>query len=310
MTISGAPGASFRPDASDAPWSADGAATLPGETVACNLCGNTDVHTVTVGGAFPMVRCRGCGLVYLNPRPTAGSLLSLYVDYHARHGQDGAAWDRLMDRVFCEAATLLCKAAHAPGPRRLLDVGCGFGGFVALMQRRGWEVEGLDPSPTAVAAAAALGRPVRVGTLDTLRGEHEAYDAITMFYVLEHLPDPMAALRQVWHLLKPGKTVLLRVPHTTPIVRLLAPFGVGGSLYDVPYHLYDFSPAVLRRMLRRVGFEDIRTFPGQPTVPASPGVRVVSAVFGALATGIHAVTGGAVLLPGVSKTTIARKPSR
>jgi len=296
-------------DTSDAPWSADVAAALLGETVACNLCGITDADSVAASGAFPMVRCRGCGLVYLNPRPTADALLSLYVDYHARHGQDGAAWDRLMDRVFREAAELLCTTTHGPSPRRLLDVGCGFGGFVAVMQRRGWEVEGLDPSPTAVAAAEAMARPVRLGTLDALRDGHRDYDAVTMFYVLEHLPDPMGALRQAWSLLGPGKTLLLRVPHTTPIVRLLAPLGVGGSLYDPPFHLYDFSPAVLRKMLRRVGFEDIRTFPGQPTVPSSPGARVMSTLFGALATGIHALTGGAVLLPGVSKTTIARKPS-
>jgi len=296
-------------DASDTPRSADVAATLPGETVACNLCGIEDADPVTAGGAFPMVRCRGCGLVYLNPRPTAHALLSLYVDYHTRHGQDGAAWDRLMDRVFREGAELLCKTAHGAGPRRLLDVGCGFGGFVAVMQRRGWEVEGLDPSPTAVAAAEALGRPVRLGTLDALRDGHRDYDAVTMFYVLEHLPDPMGALRRVWSLLGPGKTLLLRVPHTTPIVRLLAPLGVGGSLYDPPFHLYDFSPAVLRTMLQRVGFDDIRTFPGQPTVPSGPGARVMSVFFGALATRIHALTGGAVILPGVSKTTIARKPS-
>jgi SAM-dependent methyltransferase len=309
VTISRTPGASVLSDASDTPRSADPAAALPHETVTCNLCGMQDADAMAPGGAFPMVRCRGCGLVYLNPRPTAGSLLSLYVDYHARHGQDRAAWDRLMDGVFREAAEVLCKTAHGPGPRRLLDVGCGFGGFIAMMQRRGWEVEGLDPSPTAVAAAHVLGRPVRLGTLDALRDGHQDYDAVTMFYVLEHLPDPMGTLRQAWSLLGPGKTLLLRVPHTTPIVRLLAPLGVGGALYDPPFHLYDFSPGVLRTMLQRVGFEDIRTFPGQPTLSPNPGARVVSAVFGGLANGIHVLTGGAVLLPGVSKTTIARKPS-
>ena len=284
-------------------------AVLAGETVACNLCGTTNATPVVVGGAFSMVRCRTCGLVYLNPRPTADSLLSLYVDYHGRHGQDGAAWDRLMNQVFREAADLLCAAARDPGQKRLLDVGCGFGGFVATMRRRGWDVEGLDPSPTAVAAARAMERQVRLGTLDALRTARGTYDAVTMFYVLEHLPDPKGALSKVWSLLGPGGILLLRVPHTTPIVRLLAPFGAGGSLYDPPFHLYDFSPAVLRAMLEWVGFEDIRTFPGRPTVPSRPGARAASAFFGALATTLHTLSRGAVLLPGVSKTTIARKPS-
>jgi SAM-dependent methyltransferase len=145
--------------------------------------------------------------------------------------------------------------------------------------------------------------------LEGLQAERGAYDAVTMFYVLEHLPDPLGALRKASDLLAPGGTILIRVPHTTPIVRLLSPLGLGGELYDPPFHLYDFSPAVLREMLRRTGFMDIRTFPGQPTVPGRLGARIVSALFGALATVVHALTGGAVLLPGVSKTTIARKPS-
>ena len=283
-------------------------AVLAGETVACNLCGTAHAAPA-VGGAFAMVRCRTCGLVYLNPRPTPDVLLALYVDYHARFGQNETAWDRLMNRIFREAEDLLCASARGPGPRRLLDVGCGFGGFVAAMRRRGWDVEGLDPSPTAVAAARAMERPVRLGTLDALQGERGNYDAITMFYVLEHLPDPMGALRKVWSLLGPGGILLLRVPHTTPIVRLLAPFGAGGSLYDPPFHLYDFSPAVLREMLARAGFGDIRTFPGRPTVPSRPGARAAATFFGALAAALHRLTRGAVLLPGVSKTTIARKPS-
>jgi SAM-dependent methyltransferase len=213
-----------------------------------------------------------------------------------------------MRRIFREAADLLC-ATKGSGRPRLLDVGCGFGGFVAAMRERGWDAEGVDPSPAVVAAAAHRGRPVWLGTLEGLPEECGGYDAVTMFYVLEHLPDPLAAVEKAWRLLSRGGTILIRVPHTTPIVRLLAPVGLGGALYDPPFHLYDFSPAVLQRLLRRAGFVDIRTFPGQPTIPIRLGARVTAILFGGLAIGIHAVTRGAVLLPGVSKTTIARKPS-
>jgi hypothetical protein len=129
-----------------------------------------------------------------------------------------------------------------------------------------------------------------------------------MFYVLEHLPDPMGALKKVYTLLAPEGILLVRVPHTTPIVRLLEPFGMGGTLYDPPFHLYDFSPAVLSGMLRKTGFVDIRTFPGKPTVPTRFWPRIASTLFSAAAIALHAATRGTVLLPGVSKTTIARKP--
>lgn len=281
----------------------------PTEFVRCNVCdGDTTEHLATQAG-FRIVRCRTCGLVYVNPRPASEDLVSLYIDYHTREGENEASWDRLMSRVFGESAELLCSSRNCAGPGRLLDVGCGFGAFVARMRERGWDAEGLDPSPAVVSAAASRGRPVRLGTLEALRSEPGAYDAVTMFYVLEHLPDPIGALMKVSDLLAPGGTILIRVPHTTPIVRLLAPLGLDGALYDPPFHLYDFSPSVLREMLQRGGFVDVRTFPGKPTVSSHLGTRIASGLFGALATGIHALTRGVILLPGVSKTTVARKPT-
>jgi SAM-dependent methyltransferase len=281
--------------------------TIP--DIPCNLCGSDEAEPIARQNGFRIVRCRACGLVYVSPRPPSEKLLACYADYHARDGANEACWDRLMGGVFREAAQILCASRNGSGRRRLLDVGCGFGGFVAAMRERGWDAEGVDPSPAVVAAAAKRGRPVRLGTLEGLQGECGGYDAITMFYVLEHLPDPLAALEKAWRLLSRGGMIVIRVPHTTPIVRLLAPVGLGGGLYDPPFHLYDFSPAILQRLLRRAGFADIRTFPGRPTVPTRLGARLASVLFGGLAIGIHALSRGTMLLPGVSKTTMARKPS-
>jgi SAM-dependent methyltransferase len=286
------------------------AAVSSGEYVDCNLCGGDTSERVATQRGLDIVRCRMCGLVYVNPRPEAEKLASLYADYHARNGQDETSWGRLMGRIFRESADRLCAAWNGSRRPRLLDVGCGFGGFVALMRERGWDAEGVDPSPSVVEAAARKGRRIRLGTLEKLPMDQGLYDAVTMFYVLEHLPDPMGALRKVFDMLVPGGMLVVRVPHTTPIVQLLGPLGLGEELYDAPFHLYDFSPAVLREMIRRTGFESVRTFPGQPTVPARPGPRLAASFFGALAAGLHAVSRGTVLLPGVSKTTLARKPSR
>ncbi len=279
------------------------------EHVSCNVCGEDDTEPLTAQNGFRMVRCRMCGLAYLNPRPPQEAMLSLYADYHARNGGDEASWERLMSRVFRESANLLEAALAGAQPLRLLDIGCGFGSFVALMRQRGWDAEGIDPSPAAIASALGKGRPVRMGTMEQLREERRIYDALTMFYVLEHLPDPMGALRKTWDLLAPGGVLLIRVPHTTPIVRLLSPLGLGGTLYDPPFHLYDFSPAVLGEMLRRTGFAKVRTLPGTSTLPSRIGPRIASTFFSLLAAGLYALTRGVVLLPGVSKTTIARKPS-
>ena len=275
----------------------------------CLLCGRDAPQPVAVQKGYPIVRCDGCGLVYVHPRPPEEDLPGLYGEYHARDGGNEAGWNRLMGGIFREAADHLDAMRNGSGPPRLLDVGCGYGGFVSLMRDRGWDAEGVDPSPVTVHAASAKGIPVRLGTLDEFTDSGVAYRAITMFYVLEHLFDPMSALRKVFALLEPSGVLLLRVPDTTPIVRLLSPFGLGNGLYDPPFHLFDFPPRVLTRMLAEAGFGKVRTFPGRNTIPPSIVPRMATMMFGALARGLFAGSGGRLLLPGVSKTTIARKPS-
>jgi len=277
--------------------------------VPCALCGEDEAVPVATHDAFRIVRCRCCGLVYVNPRPASEEISSLYIDYHARAGGDERSWNRLMLGVFRESADLLAGNPNEREHGRILDIGCGYGGFIDLMRSRGRDAEGVDPSPAPVAAAAGKGLPVRLGTLDDLDLPKGYYSAVTMFYVLEHLPDPIGALRKVYDILSPGGMLLARVPHTTPIVRMLSPFGFGVSLYDAPYHLYDFSPSVLQRMLKEAGFVATRTFPGKPTRPSGFGPFTASVFFGEAARALYAVSGGRFLLPGVSKTTIARKPS-
>lgn len=275
----------------------------------CNLCGKDDPETVSEENGARFVRCRSCGLVYLKTRPNETELRDLYAGYHQREGKTGDTWSVFMRDVFRETADLLGRSSRGTGSGRLLDIGCGFGDFVALMRERGWSAEGVDPSPVVTAAAARRGIPVRTGTLEEFDAPPGRFEAVTMFYVLEHLADPMGALRKVFRLLSPGGMLLVRVPHTTPVVRMLGPAGIGASLYDPPFHLYDFSPAVLRRMLEETGFVEARTFPGRTTSPASLGPRCATLFFGALARGCYAASGGRFLLPGVSKTTIAVKPA-
>lgn len=281
---------------------------IAAQYVACNLCGRDDAEALAAQRGFRIVRCRGCGLVYVNPRPPAEALPAFYATYHARGGKDETYWDKLMARVFREAAEVFHASRNGRGPGRLLDVGCGFGGFVTLMRQQGWEAEGIDPSHAAVDFAKRRNVPVRLGTFEKLEAGARPYDGITLFYVLEHLPDPMEALRKAFALLAPGGILLLRVPHTAPIVRMLSPFGMGGELFDPPFHLHDFSPPVLRRMLACAGFASVRTIPGAPTVPSGRGPRTAAAAFGGAARLLYAASGGAFLLPGVSKTTIAMKP--
>ena len=98
-------------------------------------------------------------------------------------------------------------------PGRGLDVGCGRGDLAALLIGRGWTMTGVEPSPAACAAAAGRGVDARCGTLTTVPLEAGAYDAVVFQHSLEHIIDPVGALRTVAAALAPGGLVLITVPN-------------------------------------------------------------------------------------------------
>ena len=125
----------------------------------CNLCGGEEAAPVASDNGLPVVRCRNCGLVYVTHHPSEEALLDLYGEYHSRGGGDEDSWAMLMRDVFRESAGILDAARNGKGPGRLLDIGCGFGDFIAAMRLRDWHAEGLDPSPKVVDAAAGKDSP-------------------------------------------------------------------------------------------------------------------------------------------------------
>ena len=272
--------------------------SLPLVRVPCPLCGNADSHPIHRENGFDVSRCASCGFVFVNPRPREEDLPAFYRKYYPPESEE--AWAVLMRRIFADARDRVLTL----GPRgRVLDVGCGMGHFLSLFDGSGWTAVGVD-----VAGRARNGLDIRSGRLEDQRFDDRSFDAVTLFYLLEHLPDPAATLRHVHRILRPGGLVLIRVPDMEPLIRLRRITGVPREFFFPPMHLCDLSPAVLRRMLREVGFDRIRTTTGGATSPPLRRERVVSLLAGALGSAVERLTGGRVLLPGVSKTTLAHKP--
>jgi 2-polyprenyl-3-methyl-5-hydroxy-6-metoxy-1,4-benzoquinol methylase len=252
-----------------------------------------------------MVRCLECGFIYQNPRPLEKERLKSYQHYLPQAASEIEAWGRMMQPIFQKGADLIERRM----PRgRLLDVGTGYGFFLALMQSRGWEVTGLEASGKGARygrkrwGLRILARPWEKASF------HEGeFDVVTAFYVIEHLPDPLAFLRGVHRILRPGGMILLRYPHATPIKNILSFMQVKNSLYHLPYHLCDFSPTTMYRALGKAGFTKIKTIIGGFTAPPHRAGKWSGIVFGNLAEMTYRLSGGKIILPGVSKTTIARK---
>lgn len=218
--------------------------------------------------------CAQCGLSFLTPRPTQEAIARSYDRATGVHeGWEAEAegrsrmWQKRIDRVL----------RHAQNGRAL-DVGAGFGDFLAQLQTRGgWEVVGTEVSlEAALSARARHGVDVRHGQLDDV-GVVGPFDLVTLFHVLEHLPSPGQALRQIAGLLAPGGYVVLALPNDgiprlrylrirdalkRPVVRLMRrPFRSGVEAYfgaPVPgaeIHLSHFDRRTLVTFLGGLGFD-------------------------------------------------------
>ena len=227
------------------------------ESISCPLCGEDQVERlftardrlVGMPGEFPVVRCRSCGFVYLNPRPTTDALSAYYpeVYYPVGGGQE-------TPEALSVARGLLERVEQAePGRKlRILDAGCGAGLFLKLARDAGHEVAGVELSLSAVEYGRNVyGLPIAWGTLESAELPADHFDVVTMWHMLEHTPDPVEALTAVRRVLKPGGIVLFGVPNIASLEAKL--FGRRWFSLDAPRHLVHFSPQSARQAVETSG---------------------------------------------------------
>jgi SAM-dependent methyltransferase len=139
------------------------------------------------------------------------------------------------------------------GEGSLLDIGCGTGRDLERIQQAGWHVTGVEMSPYAAdLARARLGCDIIVGHFDEAVIEPRQFDVVRLSHVLEHLPSPRRSLEKIHRLLRPGGLLWLEVPNAASAEARL--FRRHWFLWDLPRHLYHFTPATLARLLTETGF--------------------------------------------------------
>ena len=266
----------------------------------CRLCGHPGGRVVSAADTFRAVRCR-CGFITLHSGIDEARLEDHYQEYLPTNLDEIERWRREQSPVISRAARQI--VALKPNGR-LLDIGCGFGFFPAEMIRRGFEAFGLEVSAVGCQhAAETLGVQVYRGLLEEQSFSPHSFDVVTAFYVIEHVTDPRVFLQQVRRLLKPDGLVFLRWPHSTPLAMILDRFGIHHDLYHRPWHLSDFTPATMERLLREEGFTDVRTRTLGGTNSGGFFGSLLSRGAAALSDGLEIVSGARWHLPGVSKTT-------
>jgi SAM-dependent methyltransferase len=233
----------------------------------CCLCGVENGEPIAVGEDFEYrasrdhfiaMRCRRCGLVYLNPRPAVSEFDRIYPpSYHAFDftAENFGLAHRVRSRL--EARRLLSYCRPLPPTARILDIGCGDGFHLRLLQQYGpptWRLEGLDASERAVAAARAAGLHVHLGTAETAELEPDAYDLILLIATVEHVENPLALLRAAARLLRPGGRAAIVTDNTATLdFRLFCGRHWGG--YHFPRHWNLFNKPSLRRLAELAGLQ-------------------------------------------------------
>jgi 2-polyprenyl-3-methyl-5-hydroxy-6-metoxy-1,4-benzoquinol methylase len=247
----------------------------------CFLCGTTGEilyadltdRLFNAPGVWQIKRCpgEGCGLLWLDPMPEETDLPLIYDNYYTH--QDKPTTVRGLARqvahwayhAFLRATGLARQreqlfSLYLRGvkPGRLLDVGCGDGGRLALWQSMGWQVEGQEVDAAAAERARDHHRlRVHLGVLPDLALPGSVFDVVTMNHVIEHVPDPLALVQECHRLLKPGGKLIAVTPNVNSLGHHR--FGACWRGLEPPRHLHLFSPTTLNRLGDHAGFHSVRT---------------------------------------------------
>ncbi len=254
----------------------------------CPVCGSAERSLLYTGltdrvfcvadGAWDLYRCAQCASGYLDPRPTPESIGRAYAGYYTHDAEDhptvrrkGRIRSLLHDLVngYQNHRYGLQRSPALPigrwllpllpaGGGRLLDVGCGNGGFLMLVRQAGWQVEGLDFDAGAVQAARSRGLEVHHGGIEALSARSACYDVITLCHVIEHVHDPITTLRRLHALLKPGGVLWLDTPNLASLGAVR--FGPHWRGLETPRHLVLFCSASMSDALTKSGFHSLRQY--------------------------------------------------
>ncbi len=272
----------------------------------CPVCGSESRSVAYSGlkdriffsapGTWTSWRCENCGVAYLDPRPTLGSISRAYETYYTHEAEPSPAPKNIIARVLGKTRQMVknsylnrnfqykrrpylpfgwlffslqpvrsfraaCHIRHVAAPPagrgRLLDIGCGGGWFLQVARNElGYEVEGLEIDPAARRVAEARGIKIHAGLMPGSGLAHGEYDQITLSHVVEHFHDPKSALAEALLLLKPGGRIWIQVPNISAIS--LQRFGANSRLLEAPRHLVMFDSASLTNLLRDLGFDNVR----------------------------------------------------
>lgn len=268
-----------------------------GTKAVCPLCQGASlqrVYEVKTWTDYGIEKCRTCGFAFASPRPSAQELERFYTSTYFERNQPtvlGYANYRSVAevnarRMWAEMKDLL--SSHNITPRRLLDVGCATGGFLAEAQADRWECVGVEFSDFAIdVARKEFGLNVLKGDVFHSDLAPGSFGLSTMWHVLEHVIDPVSTLARTRELLVAGGLLFIELPNWGSIGRKVR--GAKWSQLKPPEHINFFTPKSLATAVSKVGFQVLDAGSAYPSLMNEAVVQRPSRPLHQLKAGLAAI---------------------
>jgi 2-polyprenyl-3-methyl-5-hydroxy-6-metoxy-1,4-benzoquinol methylase len=214
---------------------------------------------------LPLFICELCSHGWLDTRGKHGLIEQEYDRDYAGHRIDPFFEQQCRDVVQAEIRSII------PSPAKVLDVGCGNGGFIIACQNAGYEATGVDISTEAV--AIAIERGGKALAVDFLSYNfQQRFDIISMWDVIEHLSDPLIFLNRARELLNPGGALIIKTPavgkRALALARLLP--AKSGAILNTPHHVQFWTETSMTELLTRARFPIVTFWTPRRFRSASP----------------------------------------
>ena len=211
------------------------------------------------GESFSLLLNEEYQILKTHPQPTLDKLGSYYEfeDYISHTDGKRTLFEKMYH--FIKRKAIRDKVSlinsHQPLKGRILDIGAGTGDFLLECKNQNWDILGIEPNDKA--KGIALGKGVKFGdTIEKL--ESNSFDVITMWHVLEHVPDVEHQVAELKRLLKPSGTIIIAVPNFKSYDA--NHYKEFWAAYDVPRHLWHFSKTAIEKLFdkQNMNLEDIK----------------------------------------------------
>jgi SAM-dependent methyltransferase len=233
------------------------------ESVNCpNGCTQNDVFVLAgydrlhgISGDFTIYRCAHCGLQRTTPRPTPATIGAYYPSDYAPYKATNEVVISSKSRIKVWLRNLLgfnARALPPIPPGHMLEIGCSSGYYMEQVRHLGWQVDGIEFSDQAASIARSKGFSVQTGSLEQVHAPEALYDVIAAWMVLEHLHEPVLALKRLRQWVKQEGYLVASVPVNKSLAKIL----FKDCCYDLqlPTHLFHFSPETLKTVLANSGW--------------------------------------------------------